>query len=49
MIERSRCWVVNGICQVCLGDAFQHVISGEDVYWCNAAELVELGKQYLGE
>jgi hypothetical protein len=49
-MERSRYWVVDGICQVCLGDCYQHLISSEcGTYWCDASELVEIGLQVKGE
>lgn len=49
-MQRERYWVVDGICQVCLGDQFQHLIMSEiETCWCDADELVELGLKAKGK
>lgn len=39
MKERARYWVVDGVCQVCLGDAFQHHFIDSDVLWCEVRSI----------
>jgi hypothetical protein len=40
-MDHERYWVVDGICQVCLGDCWQHYITSENgVAWCDPTETV---------